>query len=361
MGKRPKSYYIKCAMKKRKREFSLDAGMKGFLLTCNNNEKQCVREAYNILNEYADKLYGPEKAGSGERDGSDDGEAEEEEEDISKVLEKELHTLKETDSSQRRFQVVESGAKNVIFIRTTLEDPCHLVHAILSDLQETKQQKARYIMRMLPIATTCKAVLEKVLESVESAFDAELGPSTAGQSFYIMAKIRNNNSFSTAGISKEIAGTIITMNSKNSVDYQNPDIVVLVEILKGNCCMSIVRDYFKFKKYNLHEVAKTVTTEPKEGDYQSQDDQGEAKELDTGEETKIEETKTESIKDVSQTPVVAKLTENQKDSSQQVLPELDSSTPTTSASQSTAVVEVQDSRVEDSEDVPSGSGTGTGS
>lgn len=35
--------------------------MKGFLVTCNNNEKGAVRDAYNILNEYADKLYGPEK------------------------------------------------------------------------------------------------------------------------------------------------------------------------------------------------------------------------------------------------------------------------------------------------------------
>lgn len=60
--KRPKSYYIKCANKKPKRDsWKLEVGMKGFLVTCNNNEKGAVRDAYNILNEYADKLYGPEK------------------------------------------------------------------------------------------------------------------------------------------------------------------------------------------------------------------------------------------------------------------------------------------------------------
>ena len=59
--KRPKSYYIKCAAgKKRKRVNDLDIGMKGFLITCNTHEKEAVRESYNILNEYADKLYGPE-------------------------------------------------------------------------------------------------------------------------------------------------------------------------------------------------------------------------------------------------------------------------------------------------------------
>ena len=44
--------------KKRKR-LMLECGMKGFLCTCNFREKDCVREAYNLLNEYAEKVYGP--------------------------------------------------------------------------------------------------------------------------------------------------------------------------------------------------------------------------------------------------------------------------------------------------------------
>lgn len=35
----------------RKRK-NLEVGMKGFLCTCNIHERDCVREAYNILNEY---------------------------------------------------------------------------------------------------------------------------------------------------------------------------------------------------------------------------------------------------------------------------------------------------------------------
>lgn len=60
--KRPKSYYKKCAAggKKAKSANDLDTGMKGFLVTCNKYEKESVREMYNLLNEYADELYGPE-------------------------------------------------------------------------------------------------------------------------------------------------------------------------------------------------------------------------------------------------------------------------------------------------------------
>lgn len=37
----------------------LESGMKGFIITC-NDEYRTVKEAYNLLNEFADELYGPE-------------------------------------------------------------------------------------------------------------------------------------------------------------------------------------------------------------------------------------------------------------------------------------------------------------
>ena len=60
--KRKKSYYLQAAKGKRPRQSSsLDSGMKGFLITCNKREKETVREAYNLFNEYADNMYGPDK------------------------------------------------------------------------------------------------------------------------------------------------------------------------------------------------------------------------------------------------------------------------------------------------------------
>lgn len=39
--------------------------MQGILITCNMNERKCTAEAFNLLNEYAEKLYGPEKVSPG--------------------------------------------------------------------------------------------------------------------------------------------------------------------------------------------------------------------------------------------------------------------------------------------------------
>ena len=116
--------------------------MRGFLITCNNREREAVslgpfsqlhltvkglftlllaktarqvREAYNLFNEISDQLYGPEncKDNSGENQKTEDvtGEEEEEDEDedIDAAFEKEKTELtemgKKTASGERRFQV----------------------------------------------------------------------------------------------------------------------------------------------------------------------------------------------------------------------------------------------------------------
>lgn len=59
--KRSKAFYRKCAYGgKRPRGGTnvLEPGIRGFLVMCNNNESIAVKESYNILNEYADLLYG---------------------------------------------------------------------------------------------------------------------------------------------------------------------------------------------------------------------------------------------------------------------------------------------------------------
>jgi tRNA acetyltransferase TAN1 len=58
-NKKRKNYFSKQGTdQKRKKGLTLESGMKGFLCTCNFRERDCIREAYNLLNEYSDKIYG---------------------------------------------------------------------------------------------------------------------------------------------------------------------------------------------------------------------------------------------------------------------------------------------------------------
>ena len=68
-----------------------------------------------------------------------------------------LQAQADKKESERRFQVIESGIQNVLFVRTTVKEPVELVVKILKDIAETKTQKCRHLIRLIPIQRTCKA------------------------------------------------------------------------------------------------------------------------------------------------------------------------------------------------------------
>jgi len=254
------AYYSKV---KKSRQFQagrvLQEGMKGFLITCNNREKEALREAYNILNDFADRLVGAEAdaisnnvPGDAEEDHSDG--------DVDDAFDKEkecLDTVKAKPASERRFQSVDSGARNCIFVKTTLPDPSLIIEAILTDIKDKKQGNSRYIMRMVPIVKVCKLDEKKIQEELDDLLTQSLEP---GQeyTYCLVFKIRNNN----GGINREemikLVGTAFhNRDGMCKVDLKNPEVTVVVEIIKNVCCIGVARNYFANKKYNLAELANT--------------------------------------------------------------------------------------------------------
>ena len=59
--RRLKGHFAARAKRPRGGGRQLEAGMRGILITCNMNERKCVGEAYSLLGEYGDLLYGPEQ------------------------------------------------------------------------------------------------------------------------------------------------------------------------------------------------------------------------------------------------------------------------------------------------------------
>lgn len=136
----------------------LEPGIRGFLATCNYREKDCVRECYNLLNEYADKQESESVVESDAAIESEQAQSqsknagEEEEEDISSLLEKEIKTITAEKKYERhRFQQVETKTLNCIFIKTTIKDHHELGVRLVRDIAETKTQKTRYVQRLWPV------------------------------------------------------------------------------------------------------------------------------------------------------------------------------------------------------------------
>ncbi|NXG56436.1 THUM1 protein, partial [Hemiprocne comata] len=256
--RRPKGHLAAAGRAKRPRSGGrqLEAGMRGILITCNMNERKCVGEAYSLLGEYGDLLYGPEQFSDHEERLSG-SEGEEDEDDVEAALKKEVGQIRaSTEQKLRRFQSVESGANNVVFIRTQGIEPENLVHHILQDMHATKKKKTRVILRMLPVSGTCKAFMEDMKKYTETFFEPWFKAPNKG-TFQIVYKARNNSHMSREEVIKELAGIVGSLNPENKVDLNNPQYTIVVEIIKTVCCLSVVRDYVLFRKYNLQEVVKS--------------------------------------------------------------------------------------------------------
>ncbi|XP_065319026.1 THUMP domain-containing protein 1 homolog isoform X2 [Gordionus sp. m RMFG-2023] len=179
--------------------------------------------------------------------------------DIEKEFDNEIHTLKETNKRERRFQNVKTKCKNCIFISIQLPEPYTLINDIFDDIRQNQNIKSRYIQRIIPVEITCKAYLKDIAIAVEhyipTYFPEELKPNNA---FLINIKIRNNNSLNRDDIIREITKLIHRQNPNYKADLENPDISILVEVLCTTCGLSFVDNFFKFKRFNMLQYSNFI-------------------------------------------------------------------------------------------------------
>jgi len=248
---------------------SLGVGMQGFICSCNFNERDCVKEAYSILNEYFEKTDLPQIGGQEEPaptateavvpDPSEtpaEAEASANDAEIDSVIAAE--TKERNDPGRRfRFQSILSGAKNIVFIKTTVPDPSALVHTILSDVFETKQQKTKFLIRMLPIDATCNIHIADIRSTSASVLSKYFTPGVV-QTYQVAYKCRYNDKLSRDEVIECVAEVASEVNPLSKVDLTNPDLVIIVEIIRHIVCLGVARDFNKFKKYNLIEAGGEI-------------------------------------------------------------------------------------------------------
>ena len=102
-----KKYHVQYAKNARRAKYQMVPDIQGFLCFTNRREKETVKEAYTLLGEYADKMFGPENQDD-QRDPANDEEEDHKDEDIDAALEREKKALDEIKTKkveERRFQV----------------------------------------------------------------------------------------------------------------------------------------------------------------------------------------------------------------------------------------------------------------
>jgi len=247
--KRKKSYYISSCKKKRGNQENLKAGMKGYLITCNgDNAHRAVKEAYRILNEYADIKYGPEFP-------EKDGDSCEEEGNLEDALKKEVSDIKDANKpgAVRRFQSCTTKGKSVVFIKAGVEDHDQLLHDIFTDLLLKQIRKTQICLRFYPVVATCQAKSETIIDCVKKC----VGPVMVDQDienvieFCITFKSRLNGDVKRDDVLLPLVEYIYSSETKHVTNYKTPQLVISIDIIGGTCCISLLRNFFKFKKYNI--------------------------------------------------------------------------------------------------------------
>ena len=272
--RKDKRYYANAAKKAKLAKYRMVPGAKGFLLFCNHHEKETVREGYRILNQFADEIYGKEEAPMKQpnTDKKDEVPSEDEDDDdVDAALEKEKLALDEVaakEGVERRFQVVDSGVQNLVFIRTTVESPVELAESIMKEVQKSGTQISRYLLRLVPVEVTCKAFSENVEEAAKPLISKRFHDK-GEVSYCIQFKSRLNGSLGREEAYKTIGKMVKEANPQCKVEFKNPEYVILVEVMKSFCCISILSNYFDFKKYNLLELANVKQSD---GDQQANDE-----------------------------------------------------------------------------------------
>ena len=262
MNKNEKKKFLKSNKTKQKLE-DLKETMTGFLIFTNKNqEKNSIKDAYNILNEIIEELY-PNLFKEEEK-----LENEKEKTNIDK-LDNELNKIKNT---KKFFYNFDTHCKGVVFIKIDKQykniiSPKECILHIFNKIKEDKESISKYITKFLPIEIAMKANFElfkdKGKEIILNFFN-NLNNSEK-KSWKIEFRYRNNNSISKNDFLNFIDGLID--KDKFYVDYKNPDYTILVEITNTLLCLSILEKYSQYRNYNIQSLCKSDEERNKEREY----------------------------------------------------------------------------------------------
>ena len=231
----------------------LNECLNGFLIfTDKNKEKNSIRDAYNILNDYIDELY-PNLSNLNNEDNNNNN------------LEEEIKNLKK----KKFFFNFETHCKGIIFIKINKDyknniNPLEIGYKLFNDLLLKKNLISKNIYKFIPIEICCKAKFEIFKEKIKILINKYFTNKDNKNKIKWKIEFRSRNNSSI--LKNDYLNYTINLIDKDyyEVDYKNPEKVIIIEITNNLCCLSILEKYFEFKCYNIQNIVKTEEEKIKE-------------------------------------------------------------------------------------------------
>ncbi|EMR08803.1 hypothetical protein PNEG_02972 [Pneumocystis murina B123] len=216
----------------------------GVFITCvRKHEKQAEREVLDLFYQYLDEqvpeLFISSSIKSDDVSLSSDKSFKLSSGSFEDQISQELAILKK---KERWLQPINIKTACVIFIRTRWPlDPVQIVRYICEKISSNGIKGIRWSKRMTPVTLTASATL--------------LDLQNLAQKFAIRPNLRNHTKLTREQIIRTIAPLI---GAPHKVDLKNYDVLIMVEVFKNICGISVVRDFEKLKKLNIASIMESV-------------------------------------------------------------------------------------------------------
>ena len=274
-----------------KRNPLLLAGSKGFLFTCDTmRQREAVREAYNLLDEYIEILYPSLLKKNDDGVYNNNNNTKQKPKSISEMLKEEISSVKSSmknkknaSASQKFIKKVDSGATGLILmVCTNTNDsiqPVTIAEKICRDMLQTKQQKSRFLIRIQPYEIAGSTDEEELIQSLNTLLlrkpillhaktndkngnitssknmknkvDTLIDVNNNKTSFKIVYKRRNHDK-SLRNTMKQLADEID--GNKHIVNLDKPKVAIMLNIVKGTSFLSILPSFTELREYNFRKI-----------------------------------------------------------------------------------------------------------
>ncbi|KAF8115955.1 hypothetical protein N665_0025s0390 [Sinapis alba] len=179
------------------------------------------------------------------------------EKSIDKLIDAELKEL--GDKSKRRFMKLDPGCNGIVFIQMKRRDgdpsPKDIVQHAMTSAAATKKHMSRFILRILPIEVACYPSEEEISRAIKPLVEQYFPVETDNpRKFAVLYGARANTGLDRMKIINTVAKSI---PAPHKVDLNNPEMSIVVEIVKTVCLIGVVETYKELAKYNLRQLTST--------------------------------------------------------------------------------------------------------
>ena len=143
-------------------------------------------------------------------------------------------------------------------------DPISTVRGIMADIDNDTNKavpRSRFVTRMIPIQATCFASPEELILTTKEVLNKYLSRTT--KTFAITFKRRHCTKIDRNTVIKIVGDAVIQVVPKCTVNLDNPDATILVEICNNLVGISVIENLKKYRNFNLTEAAAAATTSGK--------------------------------------------------------------------------------------------------